>query len=120
MYRPLVLLLGLLVAACAGPDADLQDGAVVTVFEGARLLTGDGQIIDDAVFVVAGDEFGAVGSADQVEIPRGATRVDLSGRTVIPALVNAHIHLSNDREEGRTAPPYGVLRCRDGGESGPR
>ncbi len=99
MYRPLVLLLGLLVAACAGPDADLQDGAAVTVFEGARLLTGDGQIIDDAVFVVAGDEFSAVGSADQVEIPRGATRVDLSGRTVIPALVNAHIHLSNDREE---------------------
>lgn len=99
MYRRALLLLGLIVAACAGPDADLQDGAVVTVFEGARLLTGDGQALDDAVFVVADDRFQAVGSAGDVDIPAGATRVDLSGRTVMPALVNAHIHLSTDREE---------------------
>ncbi|NND85650.1 MAG: amidohydrolase family protein [Acidimicrobiia bacterium] len=99
MYRRALLLLGLIVAACAGPDADLQDGAVVTVFEGARLLTGDGQAIDDAVFVVADDRFQAVGPAGEVDIPAGATRVDLAGRTVMPALVNAHIHLSTDREE---------------------
>lgn len=99
MRRSVLLLLGLTVAACAGPDADQQDGAVVTVFEGARLLTGDGQVVDDAVFVVSDDRFVAVGTADDVEVPRGASRVDLSGKTVMPALVNAHIHLSNDREE---------------------
>lgn len=99
MRRSALLFLGLLSAACAGPDADMQDGAVVTVFEGARLLTGDGQVIDDAVFVVADDRFLAVGAAGQVEPPDGATRVDLSGRTVMPALVNAHIHLSTDGEE---------------------
>ncbi|NNF13392.1 MAG: amidohydrolase family protein [Gemmatimonadetes bacterium] len=99
MRRHALLLLGLVAAACAGPDADNQDGAVVTVFEGARLLTGDGQVIDDAVFIVTDDRFLAVGTAGQVELPDGATRVDLSGRTVMPALVNAHIHLSTDREE---------------------
>lgn len=99
MLRRALLLLGLVAVACGGPDADNQDGAVVTVFEGAKLLTGDGQVVDDAVFIVADDRFLAVGSADDVEIPRGATRVDLQGRTVIPALVNAHVHLSTDREE---------------------
>ena len=91
-------LLILLVAACAGPDADMQEGAVVTVFEGARLLTGEGEVIEDAVFVVTDDRFTSVGAAGDVAIPDGATRVDLAGKTVMPAIVNAHIHLANERE----------------------
>lgn len=104
MRRPIpasfaAVLIALLVAACAGPDADMQEGAVVTVFEGARLLTGEGEVIEDAVFVVSDDEFTSVGAAGDVTIPDGASRVDLAGKTVMPAIVNAHIHLANDREE---------------------
>ena len=99
MRRIALALLTLVAAACAGADSDLQDGAVVTAFEGARLLTGDGQVIDDGVLIVADDRFLAVGAAGEIEIPRGAARVDLTGRTVMPALVNAHIHLSTEREE---------------------
>ncbi|MEX2467896.1 MAG: amidohydrolase family protein [Gemmatimonadota bacterium] len=85
-----------LLAACGGSDA----GANVTVYEGARLVTGS-EIgpIEDAVFVVENDRFTAVGPAGSIEVPSGATRVDLSGKTVIPAFVNAHIHLSLDRAE---------------------
>jgi len=101
--RRLRTLLGLVLlpalAACAGGDGDLQAGAGVTAFEGARLIAGDGAVMDDAVFVVVDDRFVAAGSASDVDIPDGAVRVDLSGKTVIPAIVNAHIHLSNDAQE---------------------
>ncbi len=86
-----------LVAACGGPDAG--GGADATVFEGARLIVGDGSAaIEDAVFIVENDRFTQVGSRVDVQIPGGATRVDLSGKTVMPSLVNAHVHLASERE----------------------
>lgn len=93
VLMPLALFVVLL-TACAGTET-----SDATVFEGARLITGDGSpAIEDAVFVVENDRFTAVGSRADVEIPAGATRVDLSGKTVMPAIVNAHIHLATDRE----------------------
>ncbi len=84
-------------AACTGGQTD------VTVFEGARVIVGDGSApIEDAVFIVEGDRLTAVGARNSVDIPRGATRVDLAGKTVMPAIVNAHVHLAVEREE-RTA-----------------
>ena len=87
-------------AGCYGGDAG--SGAPVTAFEGARVIVGDGSTIDDAVIVVEGDRIAAVGPAAEVEVPGGATTVDLTGKTVMPALVNAHVHLATNREE-RTA-----------------
>ena len=94
-----VLSLGaVLTAGCAGPEAGSE--AAVTVFEGARLIVGDGSApIEDAVFVVEGDRFTHAGRRADVQIPGGATRVDLSGKTVMPAIVNAHIHLASTRDE---------------------
>jgi len=94
-----VLSLGaVLMTGCTGPDAG--SGATVTVFEGARLIVGDGSAsIEDAVFVVESDRFTHAGRRSDVEIPGGATRVDLSGKTVMPAIVNAHIHLASTRED---------------------
>ena len=88
--------LAILMAGCAGPDA----GGDVTVFEGARLIVGDGSAaIEDAVFVVQGDRFTAAGARADVEIPGDATHVDLSGKTVMPTIINAHVHLSSTRED---------------------
>ena len=70
-----------------------------TVFEGARVVGGDGSgPLENAVFVVEEDRFLAVGPAGEVETPAGAERVDLSGRTVIPALIDTHVHLSVPHE----------------------
>jgi hypothetical protein len=64
------------------------------VFEGARLITGDGSApIEDSAFLVEGNRFTAVGRRGAVTIPAGATRVDLTGKTVIPALIDAHVHM---------------------------
>ena len=88
---PVGLLLTLL-AACAGGDAGPEGGSV-TVYEGARLLVGDGsEPIEDAVFVVEDGRFTVVGPRAAVTVPEGGTRVDLAGKTVIPALINTHMH----------------------------
>ena len=90
------VLAAILVAGCAGPET----GGEATVFEGARLIVGDGSAaIEDAVFVVEGDRITQAGQRADVEIPESATRVDLSGKTVMPALVNTHVHLASTRAE---------------------
>jgi imidazolonepropionase-like amidohydrolase len=70
----------------------------VTAFEAARLIVGDGQVIENATFTVDEGAFVAVGPAGTVDIPDGAVRIDLSGMTVIPAIIDAHAHLSTTRE----------------------
>ncbi|HXV62342.1 MAG TPA: hypothetical protein VEK15_16695, partial [Vicinamibacteria bacterium] len=66
----------------------------MTVFEGARLIVGDGSPpVEDAIFVVEGDRFTLVGRREEVQAPRDAAHVDLSGKTVMPALIDAHSHI---------------------------
>jgi imidazolonepropionase-like amidohydrolase len=84
--------------ATTAPNAAASQGGV-TVFEGARLITGDGTApIENAVFVVEGTRFTQVGRAGQVQIPAGARRVDLRGKTVMPAIIDTHTHMSTNRE----------------------
>jgi imidazolonepropionase-like amidohydrolase len=89
-----------LLGACAAQDASEAPVAAATLFEGARIIVGDGsEPIEDGAFVVENGRFVQVGRRGEVEAPEGAARVDLAGKTVIPALVNTHVHLSNAREE---------------------
>ena len=64
-----------------------------TVYEGARLITGDGSAaIENSAFVVTGNTFTQVGRRGAVTVPAGAAHVDLTGKTVMPALVDLHGH----------------------------
>ena len=88
-----------LVSACSTPQTEPPpDATSVTAFEGARVLVGDGGVIENATFLVDGDQLIAVGGGADVDVPAGAARVDLTGRTVIPALIDTHTHLSQTRE----------------------
>ncbi len=99
------LALGLLTACSEQPGQAPEPaagasaaGAGVTVFTGARLLVGDGNVIENATFTVGPDNlFGLVGPTAAVTVPAGATTVDLTGATVMPAIVDTHVHLSRDR-----------------------
>ncbi|HEX5048275.1 MAG TPA: amidohydrolase family protein [Gammaproteobacteria bacterium] len=80
-----------------GFGASAQSTAVA--FEGARVIVGDESApIENAVFVVDGGQFAAVGKAGEVSIPPGAKRVSLSGKTVMPAIVDTHTHLNRERD----------------------
>ena len=70
----------------------------VTVFEGARLIVGDGRVIENAILVVDGARLAQVGQTADVRVPAGATRVDLAGKTVMPMLIDTHVHLSPTRD----------------------
>jgi imidazolonepropionase-like amidohydrolase len=70
----------------------------VTAFEGARLIVGDGGVIENATLVVEGTSIAQVGQAAAVRVPAGATRVDLAGKTVMPMIIDTHVHLSPTRD----------------------
>ena len=92
------LLLAVAIAAALTTAAAGQAGGV-TVYEGARLIIGTAAApIEGATFVVSNGRFTQVGRADQIQAPAGATRVSLAGKTVMPAIVDTHTHLSSVRE----------------------
>src|SRR5580765_3739043 len=64
-----------------------------TLFEGARLITGDGRLIEDGGMLVDGDSIVRVGKRGEVSAPNGSTRIDLTGKTIIPGMVLAHGHV---------------------------
>ena len=65
----------------------------VTVFEGARLITGDGSApIENSAFIVENSQFTRVGRRGTLQVPASAMRVDLTGKTVMPAMVDLHGH----------------------------
>ena len=70
-----------------------------TVFEGARVIVGDGRTIENASIVVQGDRITQVGNAATVKAPAGAARVSLAGKTVMPAIVDTHVHTSTTAPE---------------------
>ena len=88
---------------CAPPDSDsAPEGSLassttepdaVVLFEGARLIIGDGGLIEHGALLVEGDRIVEVGHTGEVAAPPGATSIDVAGKTIIPALIDAHAHL---------------------------
>jgi imidazolonepropionase-like amidohydrolase len=87
-------------AACSSPPpAPSPEAAGVTAFEGARVIVGDGSTIENATILVRESRIEQVGPAGQVQVPEGAARVDLAGKTVMPAILDAHVHLRSQSRD---------------------
>src|SRR5260370_26515717 len=87
---------GVILAAAALPARSQ------TLYEGARLITGDGSVIENSAFLVRDNLFTQVGRKGEIAIPARGARVDLTGKTVMPALVDLHGHLGfQDLANGR-------------------
>ncbi len=77
---------------------DRPDGQVA--FIGGRIITMDGdEVIEDGTVIVDGSRITKVGARGDVEIPAGAHRVDASGHTLIPGLVDVHWHGSQGGDQ---------------------
>ncbi|HSP94415.1 MAG TPA: amidohydrolase family protein [Thermoanaerobaculia bacterium] len=73
--------------------SDIPSGSLA--FVGGRVVTmggGGDEVIEDGVVVVEGNRIKAVGRRADVPVPAGARVVDVSGKTVLPGLVDAHWH----------------------------
>lgn len=58
-----------------------------------RLIDGTGDIRDRMTLLVRGTKIAAVGPSNEISIPKGATRLNGRGLTVIPGLIDCHVHL---------------------------
>jgi imidazolonepropionase-like amidohydrolase len=87
----------LCLASCtddSGPPPAQAPGIDVVLFEGARLIVGDGSPpIERSAFLVEGGRFSQVGRAGELRLPPGGVRVDLNGKTVMPAIIDLHVHV---------------------------
>jgi imidazolonepropionase-like amidohydrolase len=83
----------LLTAACSR-QATPSPEASTTLFEGARLITGDGSAaVENSAILIENGKISSVGQKGAITAPAGAAHVDLTGKTVMPALVDTHTHL---------------------------
>jgi imidazolonepropionase-like amidohydrolase len=94
-----VLLALVLPIACAAPDVPEPEPTDAIAYEGGRIIVGNGDVIENGTLVVEQGSLTIVGDASTVEVPAGATRVDLTGRTVMPAIVDTHVHLREARDD---------------------
>lgn len=88
--RPVRLALaGLLLLGC---DGAAPNGLALV---GATVIDGSGgPPLPDAVVVVRGGKVESVGSRAGFELPQRTSRVDVSGRWIIPGLIDAHTHVA--------------------------
>ena len=73
-------------AAAAAADAPV-------VYRGATIYTAVGTPIEDGILVVSGGKIVAVGPKGTVDVPKDGAMRDLTGRTIIPGLVDTHSHI---------------------------
>jgi imidazolonepropionase-like amidohydrolase len=86
----------------APPDARAQSVATPSVvIKAARMIdTERGTTVNDGVLVISGERIVAFGPAAAVSIPGGARVLDLGQATVLPGLIDAHVHLTSNPELG--------------------
>ena len=82
--------------------ADVPAGRIA--LEGARIVTMRDaehvrEVIERGVLLVNRNRIEAVGPVGQVTIPPDARRIDVSGKTIVPGLVDVHAHGAMAREE---------------------
>ena len=70
----------------------------VAIRAGRLFDSKSGAMLKDQVILIKGDRITAAGAADRVQIPAGALVIDLSRATVLPGLIDRHVHLMQDQQ----------------------
>ena len=61
---------------------------------GGRIIDGyGGPVLENGVILIAGDRILSVGRVGELAVPSGATVIDANGHTVMPGLIDMHVHL---------------------------
>ena len=89
----------------------------IVALEAERMIDAQGgPSVEPAVVVVDGERITAAGSPAQIKVPEGAKRIALGARTLLPGLIDAHVHLkgwrsSNPNDILITPHPLAALRA---------
>jgi imidazolonepropionase-like amidohydrolase len=76
-----------------GTVASAQERSEHTLLDQLRVITGDGSVLENTAVLLQGDTIVAVGASAGMDIPADTTRINLAGKTLLPALIDAHAHL---------------------------
>jgi imidazolonepropionase-like amidohydrolase len=100
MLRHLAVSLAALLSSCTTPSSD--PGAPALLLDGVTLIDGrGGPPVPDRFLLIRNGKIAAIGRSGTAKVGKGMTRLDLSGRYVIPGLIDSHVHLkSRPRDPG--------------------
>jgi len=108
--RLVLALLLLLSAGCSKLKPGGDDRVIA--LEGATLIDGaGGEPKRDAIIIVRNGHIEQVAQVNQIQVPRGAERINLAGKTIIPGLIDAHAHV--ERWAAGRYVAWGVTTVRD-------
>jgi len=112
---PGLLLLTLLISGCHSAQGGSATPApdVLAVTNGA--LWDNGRLIPDGVLIIRAGRIEAAGTAAEIVIPAGALRIDAGGGTILPGLIDDHVHNAAEPEIRRKFLEAGVTTVCDTG-----
>jgi imidazolonepropionase-like amidohydrolase len=91
--KRIVSLALILLPAWAAAVVGLPASAQTVLFEGARVIAGDGSpAVENAAILVDHGMIVRVGRAGEISAPAGATVIPFAGKTVMPAIISPHVH----------------------------
>src|ERR671920_2522086 len=106
------LLLPLFALACAAAPARAQEQRAVA-YTGATVINADGRQVADGVLVVRGGKIVAIGPRSSTQAPAGAQVVDLTGKVIMPGIVDSHSHIGGGAGADGSAPIQPDVRLLD-------
>ena len=96
-------LIGISLVGLSLTRSSAQQETATTAFVGGRLIDGTGRApIAPATVLVSNGRITNAGAQSAVQIPASASRIDLSGKTLMPGMINSHGHV--DASRTATAP----------------
>ena len=103
---------------CLLPDWSARGGQPRTVvLDNVRVIDGTGAApIEHGRVVIQEDRVAEVGPREMVAAPAGAETLDLTGRTIVPGLIDLHFHIENDPRLALRQLSHGVTSFRDPGQ----
>ncbi|PYR91376.1 MAG: amidohydrolase [Acidobacteria bacterium] len=115
LFRPVAFLVVVAVGPLALHALGVQPRSLV--LDNVRIIDGTGAApIEQGRLVIEADRLARVGPAEKVPVPANAERVDLSGRTIVPGLIDLHFHIENDPKLALRQLSHGITAFRDPGQ----
>jgi imidazolonepropionase-like amidohydrolase len=108
MKRILAIAFAFLLAAAAAQAQERPQA-----FVGARVIPVTGPAIEDGVMVAHRGKIVAVGARGSTQIPEGAQTHDVSGKVIMPGLIDTHSHIGGGSGADRSAPLQADVRVYD-------
>src|SRR5512140_2965298 len=116
-----ILLILFVLSACSAPKpapTQAPGRAPTLALLHAPVIDGTGaEPISDAAVLLAGDTILSVGPAGNVTIPASVQTLDLTGMTLLPGFINAHVHRGFSKDNLKAWAEGGVTTVRDEGAS---